>query len=476
MENSPHPPENEIQPADLLEQYGNNEYEVMGIRAPLHDLRKLCPVSPDDPRMNIEAENAFIVKVINESGGEVLSQHEAYFRQTLQVHGIDAKIKIAPETSVNLDEVVGADKDTVKTVSTESVPSAAPGPSGDIDAPSGVPTEELKVYDTPPPAAVPVKGAQHIKRVEQYLHDVMFDTPTIAASKDVPIMEFAPRDEVSVINVEVVDTDLATSTAVAEDPEATSVQEIDTPEGVTQEVDEIDEEPAGMDKTHQDGPIEPEVTVSDDFELPQDSTERATEEDEGFDEVLKNVEPDPQTFEEGEADEQLEVLNASLETPELSVIASMDEEDRINEGQPAFIETFQEHLESHEFDTPEVEREVRAIFVHITELAEQVVQLDMRQVDEGEVDSQREEVIQQMEVAVARMLQCLGQDADKKSVRVFVQQLVESKQSKPARLSLVHIEDPMHERKFAPYNLSQVVDVIQHPTHLLVGRCAVAAA
>ena len=102
MERMPHPEALEAMAVapDFLDIYHDQEMTVFGMTGPLHVLAEACPIDLHDPRVTLEAKNEFVVKAMNESEVAIRSEHEAYFSQVLQKHGLERKFTVAvPEQS-----------------------------------------------------------------------------------------------------------------------------------------------------------------------------------------------------------------------------------------------------------------------------------------------------------------------------------------------------------------------------------------
>jgi len=76
---------------DLGEVFGDQELVLFGVKGTVSELKAMCPIADDPTRMTPEAENKFIVMAINEAGGEVPRQYEAYFKQVLERQGVEPK-------------------------------------------------------------------------------------------------------------------------------------------------------------------------------------------------------------------------------------------------------------------------------------------------------------------------------------------------------------------------------------------------
>jgi hypothetical protein len=83
-------------PPDLYEAYADHEVTLFGVTASIAQLKSMCPIPQDDPRMSMEAQNNFIVKAMNMAGSEVLPEHEQVFTATIEKLGIEPKFTVKP--------------------------------------------------------------------------------------------------------------------------------------------------------------------------------------------------------------------------------------------------------------------------------------------------------------------------------------------------------------------------------------------
>ena len=80
---------------DLLEVFADREVTMFGVQGTFRDLAEMCPVDLNDPRITLDAKNAFVVKVANEARLEIEPEYEAVFTHAISVQGVEQKFTVA---------------------------------------------------------------------------------------------------------------------------------------------------------------------------------------------------------------------------------------------------------------------------------------------------------------------------------------------------------------------------------------------
>lgn len=130
-------------PPDLLVEMGDKEVCIFGVTGSLNDLARMCPVDLSASGASLDAKNDFVVKAINESGGEVPSRYEAIFEETTGRLAIEKKFTVI-KSDDNFDTQVLTSKDDNRVVE----PIIKPDQETEYLKPK--PASSVLVNDTPP--------------------------------------------------------------------------------------------------------------------------------------------------------------------------------------------------------------------------------------------------------------------------------------------------------------------------------------
>lgn len=83
---------------DLLSAYANVETEFMGVRGTFAELINRCPYAKEG--MTLEAQNAFMVRILNSTESEIKAEHLSYFEEVAAAEGIELKVTVAEDEPV----------------------------------------------------------------------------------------------------------------------------------------------------------------------------------------------------------------------------------------------------------------------------------------------------------------------------------------------------------------------------------------